>query len=926
MTNRNVAWKGVRWIHTTWVWTLAWVSPSWGANVEEGLVFFEQKIRPLLATQCYECHAGQSGKKKGGLQLDSVQGLLRGGDSGPVLIAGDPQASLLWRAVAHREEGLAMPPDQPALGTVELNHLATWIRMGLPMPEDSPNTGRTSAETPHWAFQPIQNPSPPAVRPSDWSLRGMDPFILKGLEEQKLPPSPSVDRRTWLRRVTYTLTGLPPSAEEVTRFMEDSDLQAFERALDRILASPHYGERWARHWMDIARYADTKGYVFQSDRSYPYAYTYRDYLVRAFNEDLPYDLFLKQQIAADLMDLGKDQRPLAALGFLTLGRRFLNNPHDIIDDRIDVVFRGTMGLTVACARCHAHKYDPIPIEDYYSLYGVFASSHEPESKPLLGGDPPAAYPAYLAEQEKRKKAYETYLEEARGKARQKLIQESAAYLMAAHDTSMIEEASQKEAVARERQLDPPTVQRWAAAVERWRAQPEPIMLPWITAIGRTDFPPQDELIDPPDATIDPLIQQAIEEAQPSDLKELAEVYGELFQTIFAAWQLYRTDHPGAQALPDPHQESLRQIFMGKDAPPQLPDRDLPRLFEVKVGEKVRRLKRQWEGLDAEHPGAPARAMALKDKEQPVTPVVFQRGRPGNRGAEVPRQFLGFLEGDQRKPFERGSGRLEMAEKIASPTNPLTARVWINRVWAWHFGRGLVDSASDFGLRCDKPVHADLLDYLASYLIEHQWSLKALHREILLSATFRQSSANRPDANQKDPDNRLWWQFKRQRLDLEAMRDTLLMVTDQLDTTMEGRPVDITQAPWTSRRSVYGYIERQNLPNFFRTFDLASPDSSSPGRFQTTVPQQALYLMNSPFMEELVRNHAQGMKNRDSPSRELAPLIKTLYDHFFQRPPSQKEWHWGRDFFEQETQEVSFSEATANYIQALLMSNELLFLD
>ena len=926
MTNRNVAWKGVRWIHTMWVWTLAWVSPSWGNNAEEGIVFFEQKIRPLLATQCYECHAGQSGKKKGGLQLDSVQGLLRGGDSGPVLIAGNPQASLLWKAVAHREEGLAMPPDQPALGTVELNHLATWIQMGLPMPENSPNAGWTSAETRHWAFQPIQNPFPPAVRPSDWSLRGMDPFILKGLEEQKLPPSPSVDRRTWLRRVTYTLTGLPPSAEEVTRFMEDTNLQAFERALDSILASPHYGERWARHWMDIARYADTKGYVFQSDRSYPYAYTYRDYLVRAFNEDLPYDRFLKQQIAADLMDLGKDQRPLAALGFLTLGRRFLNNPHDIIDDRIDVVFRGTMGLTVACARCHAHKYDPIPIEDYYSLYGVFASSHEPENKPLLGGDPPAAYPAFLAEQEKRKKAYETYLEEARGEARQKLIKESAAYLMAAHDTSMIEEASQKEAVARERQLDPPTVQRWAAAIQRWRAQPETIMLPWITAIGRTEFPTQDELIDPPGATIDPLIQQAIEEAQPSDLKELAEIYGDLFQTIFVAWQLYRTDHPEARALPDPNQESLRQIFMGNDAPPQLADRDLPRLFEVKVGEKVRRLKRQWEGLDAKHPGAPARAMALKDKEKPVTPVVFQRGRPGNRGAEVPRQFLGFLEGHQRKPFERGSGRLEMAEKIASPTNPLTARVWVNRVWAWHFGRGLVDSASDFGLRCDKPVHADLLDYLASYLIEHQWSLKALHREILLSATFRQSSINRPDANQKDPDNRLWWQFRRQRLDLEAMRDTLLMVTDQLDTTMEGRPVDITRAPWTSRRSVYGYIERQNLPNFFRTFDLASPDSSSPGRFQTTVPQQALYLMNSPFMEELAHNHAQGMKNMGSSSKEVTALIKTLYDHFFQRPPSQKEWHWGTDFFEQETQEVSFSEATANYIQALLMSNELMFLD
>ncbi|MDC0267895.1 PSD1 and planctomycete cytochrome C domain-containing protein [bacterium] len=905
------------------------------ARTPEGVTFFETHVRPVLANSCYECHSDQAGKSKGGLKLDSRQAMLRGGQSGPVLIPGKPEQSLLIQAIRHLDPELKMPPEDPKLTEETIAQLSQWVAMGAPDPRNE-NEGtsfiRKKADT-HWAFQPLNAPLLPAVHDETWIQRPMDRFVLSKLEAKDMHANEETDRHGWIRRVYFTLIGMPPTFQEVEAFLEDTGKNAPEKVVERLLASPHYGERWARHWMDVSRYADTKGYVFQSDRSYPYAYTYRDYLVRAFNEDLPYDRFLKEQLAADLMELGSDKRPLAALGYLTLGRRFLNNPHDIIDDRIDVVSRGMMGLTVTCARCHEHKYDPIPIEDYYSLYGVFASTQEPSEKPLLGGVPHPAHQDYLQEKKQRKEAYDTYLNEARQSALKLLRDRAGEYLQAAHDASLIEDASLKESMARERKLDPTTVIRWVNALVTWEKEAHPVMFPWIRATQQPD------LLEPEKRSqwvewlsdkkrVNPRITAQIIKAQPTSLKSLSQVYGKLFTDISSQWQACLASDPEALGLPDPDAEAIRLILYASNAPARVPLQNLNRLFEVKVGEKVRRLKRRLDGLDAEHPGAPPRAMALFDKANPTTPVVFLRGRPGNHGNKVPRQFLEFLEGPERKPFSQGSGRLELASKIASPRNPLTARVLVNRLWGWHFGVGLVDSASDFGLRCDAPVQQDLMDYLANYLITHAWSIKQLQREIVLSATFRQGNQHRPAYKEKDPENRLLWKFNRYRLDLEGTRDTLLKVTGQLDLRMGGKPVEITRPPWNPRRSVYGYIERQNLPGFFRTFDLASPDSSSPGRFRTSVPQQALYMMNSPFMKQILENipilHATA---RDT---KAADTITRLYHHMFQRAPTDEELGWGLAFLgETDQDETSVQERKQQwqqFAQTLLMSNELVFVE
>ena len=902
-------------------------------NNEEGIAFFENHIRPVLIESCYECHSDQSGESKGGLKLDSRPAIEEGGQSGVILIKGSPEKSLIIQAIKHLDPELKMPLKSPKLNAQKIAYFEEWIAMGAPDPRgnaEGESLINQKAET-HWAFKPVPPPTLPAVKNSQWPLRHLDRFVLSNLEQQNMTPSITADKHTWIRRVYYNLIGLPPTIEEIRTFELDESSEAYEKIVEQLLSSPHYGERWARHWMDVSRYADTKGYVFQSDRSYPFAYTYRDYLVRSFNEDLPYDRFIKEQLAADLLDLGEDKRALAALGYLTLGRRFLNNQHDIIDDRIDVVSRGLMGLTVTCARCHTHKYDPIPIEDYYSLYGVFASTQEPNEKPLLGGEPHPAFTEYQLEKKKRSEAYANYLHQAQQDALKSLRNRTGDYLMAVHDISGIEDRAQKEALARERKLDPGTVLRWNIAIEQWKKEQHPVFSPWIRATEQPNQTDRNKVIDwksilgKPEKT-NALVIEQIKNEQPSTLEALAKVYGRVFNTMDQQWEELTKNEPSTTRFSDPAKESLRMVLHAPNGPSSLPLGDLTRLFEVKVAEKVRRLKRQLDGLDAEHPGAPARAMALLDRKSPVTPVVFKRGSPQNRGDRVPRQFLGFLEGPNRKPFENGSGRLELAEKIAQPGNPLTARVFVNRVWAWHFGVGLVDSASDFGLRSEEPQHRQLLDYLAHYLVSHQWSIKQLQREIVLSATFRQRSQDRSAYKTADPENRLLWKFNRQRLNLEAMRDTLLKVTGQLDERLGGKPVEITKKPWVPRRSVYGYIERQNLPNFFRTFDFASPDSSSPGRFRTSVPQQALYLMNSPFMKQLVNGMPQYLSTGHFEPQVQQNAITQVYHSLFQRNPTQIELQMGMDFLASSRASDKPNTGWEQYVQTLLMSNELIFID
>jgi hypothetical protein len=742
------------------------------AGSPQAIEFFEKHVRPVLVSKCQSCHGPK--RQQGGLRLDSRAALLKGSDNGAVLVPGEPDKSLLIRAIRYNDD-VQMPP-KGKLPAEAIAHLTEWVKMGAPWPDGEIKTDASSrsiddVRRTHWSFRPVHKPVVPGVKNADWLKTPIDAFVLARLEVKGLAPSPAADRRTLIRRVTLDLHGLPPTPEEVAHFEADRAPDAFAKVVDRLLASPRYGERWGRHWLDVARYADSKGYVFQEERRYPFAYTYRDYVIRSFNEDLPYDQFVVQQLAADQLPLGEDKRPLAALGFLTLGRRFLNNPHDIIDDRIDVTLRGLQALTAGCARCHDHKFDPIPQKDYYSLYGVFASSVEPKELPPIGRpDPTPELAAFEQELNKRKMAVEKY----------------------------------------------------------------------------------------------------------------------------------RTEHKDELA------KGNRKF------------RDGLRALQKKVD--------QWQ---ATAPAAPPRAMVLQDKPAPVTPHVFLRGNPRNPGPEVPRQYLEVVAGEKRQPFRQGSGRLELAHAIVDRDNPLTARVMVNRIWLHHFGAGLVRTPSDFGLRGEPPTHPELLDWLAATFMEGGWSIKKLHRLILLSSTYRQASGDDPRLLLIDPDNRLLARANRRRHDFEAMRDSLLTVAGRLDAKMGGRPVELTMAPFSGRRSVYGFIDRQNLPGLFRTFDFASPDASSPQRFTTTVPQQALFLMNSPFVVEQAQHFIRRADVAGQTKDETK--IERMYRLAYDRTAEADEIALGLRFLAEarkkdgEKAGVHLS-AWEQYAQVLLLSNEFAFVD
>jgi len=868
-----------------------------------GVEFFESKIRPILVDNCYPCHSRQSPKIKGGLLLDTREGLLKGGDTGPAIKPGDVEQSLLIKAVRYTEDDLRMPPKNKKLAAAQIASLEAWVKMGAPDPRTAP-AGLSKAETirdkarSHWAFQPVRQPNVPAVKNKRFVRDPVDNFILARLEAAKLPPSPMADKRTLIRRATFDLIGLPPTPEEVTAFMADKSPEAFARVVDRLLASPRYGERWGRHWLDVARYADTKGYVFEEDRHFLYAYTYRDYVIRAFNEDLPYDQFIKEQIAADLLPSAVDKRSLAALGYLTLGRRFVNNINDIIDDRIDVVCRGMMGLTVACARCHDHKFDPIPSRDYYSLYGVFASSMEPKEEPLLGLETPGkAHDEYLAEHKKRVEERDKFRAEHERALATQLRSQAGDYLLAAYEARESTNKPDLDAVAHAHKLHPSVLRRWTAGLEGWRTSQPAIFAPWFAfaALPEKDFPARaKDLAAKFNVPINPLVARAFSGNPPATMKEVAERYGKVFTEIDKRWQdaMAATNSPTITALPDAAQEAVRQILYAADAPANLPPKEFDRLYETPISQKLRALQRHVDELDATSPGAPLRAMALVDRPDPHDTHIFIRGNSANEGPEAPREFLQVLSGPDRKPFHKGSGRLELAEAIASPDNPLTARVLVNRVWMHHFGSPLVATPSDFGLRSEPPSHPELLDYLAARFMAEGWSIKKLHRLIMLSGAYQQSSDNNAACAAVDPNNQLLWRMNRQRLEFEAMRDTLLAVSGKLDLTAGGHAVDIT-VPSSSRRTVYGYVDRQNLPDLFRAFDFASPDTSSPRRFYTSVPQQALFLMNSPWIIEQAKN----LVNRPdfhsvSTDRQRFHL---LYQLAFQRDPSHEEIEWARQF-------------------------------
>jgi hypothetical protein len=902
-----------RWCLTIFLATLPAHAPAADPTPAQ-IEYFEKSIRPILAENCYTCHGEK--KQSGGLRLDTSTGLKSGIDGQPILVAGEPAKSKIIRSVS-RQGDFPMPPKKP-IPPEAVAALTDWVKSGAAYPSDqAAKTGRNPRE--HWAFQPVKPPTVPVVPGAKAAVQNeIDSFVLATLSKKGLTGSPRADRRTLIRRAYIDLIGLPPTAAAVDEFEKDSDPKAWEKLITRLLASPRYGERWGRYWLDLARYADTKGYILQEDRNFPYAYTYRDYVIRSFNEDKPYDRFILEQLAADKLDLGDDKRPLAALGFLTLGRRFLNNTHDIIDDRIDVVTRGLMGLTVTCARCHDHKYDPIPTADYYSLHGVFLSSTEPRELPLIEEvERTPELIAFEKEVKKRETAYNAELEK-RYRSHLRTLRESAVvaeYLRGALN-SRGKDDRPLQMFARERDLIPYALVRWREFLAKEARNWSPVFGPLVLL---SDLPEKDfarksaEVIaglgKDPKKPVNRLIVRALREANPKTFKDTAIAVA----AVIAAAPL--TGPPSADEI---------EVFKvwEKGGPIDIPVADAERLRNRADREALNALKRKVDEFKANSPAAPPRAHVLNDSAKPSEPVVFIRGNQDNRGPAVPRQAPAVIA-PTRKPFTEGSGRLELARAIASPDNPLTARVFVNRVWAGHFGDGLVRTPSDLGTRSEPPTHPELLDWLAARFIREGWSVKKLHRLIMLSETYQQSSAVSADMHRLDPDNQLLSHQNRRRLDFEALRDSFLSVSGKLDTKMGGKPVDLFNRPFSARRTVYGVIDRTNFPGTMRTFDVASPDQHAPSRFETTVPQQALFLMNSPFVTEQAKALAARPEVVDA--RSPTEKVEALYKLALGRRPTSAESELAVEFVGDEEPKAGFGR-WEQLAQVLLLSNEFAFVD
>ncbi len=890
-------------------------------------VDFLKEVHPIFAASCYSCHGED--KQKAGLRLDVKAAALKGGENGRVIIPGKSADSPLIHNVAGLVEDKVMPPKGNRLNAEQIGLLRAWIDQGALWPENTADT-KAKKKTEHWAFKPVANPAVPKVKDKAWVRNPVDAFVLAKLEANQLKPSPPADKRTLIRRATYDLTGLPPTPQEVDDFLADSSAGAFGKVVERLLASPGYGERWGRYWLDVARYADTKGYVYgREERRFAYAHTYRDWVIHAFNDDLPYDQFLLQQIAADQLPTAapfatkpgitnslaaNDNPALAAMGFLTIGRRFLGITHDIIDDRIDVVMRGTQGLTVACARCHDHKFDPIPTKDYYALYGVFAGSTEKTICLTTAPERSTNYLAYEKELEKRVGKFNTTFQLKCEQLSERLRAKIGDYLTAVINADKLPGDDFTELLG-PNDVNPVIIKQWQAYLFQTSKQFHPIFAPWnaLMAIPETEFATKapgvlQSLTNQPAARLNPRVAQILAGPPPTSMTEVAQRYGKLLADVDRKWTnavqtAKKSNTVPPTALAEVPDEALRQVLYGMDSPANIyPGNmvDLEWHFDNGNCVELWAAQNQIDQWNIGSPVAPPHAVILVDRTIQWNPRVFRRGNPGKRGDEVPRQFLQVLAGAKRQPFQHGSGRLELAQAIASKDNPLTARVMVNRIWLHHFGAGLVRTPSDFGTRSEPPSHPELLDWLSRRFMADGWSIKKMHRLLMLSDTYQQSSDDEgvqsaaPQLGSKrnssvvklapfqiDPDNRLLWRMNRDRLDFEAMRDSLLAASGELDPKAGGPAVDLNAQPFTPRRTVYGSIDRQFLPGLFRVFDFANPDMHSPQRFTTTVPQQALFFINSPFVVE----RARALVNRKEVQAQAAPedKVQRLFRAVYQRP-------------------------------------------
>ena len=887
--------------------------------------FFESKVRPIFANNCYGCHTTA---QMAGLRLDSRAALLKGGQSGPGVVPGDPDNSLLIKAV--RQTGELKMPKGGKLKKEEVDALVQWVQAGAVWPESAPVAASKSAtyvirpeQRAFWSFQPIHDPPVPAVQDASWPKTDIDSFVLARLEKEGLAPVQAASRRTLLRRATLDLTGLPPTFEDIQAFEKDTAPDAFAKVVDRLLASPQYGERWGRMWLDVARYGEDDYRSLDPMRRgynpYPCAYLYRDWVIRAFNDDLPYDLFVKAQLAADLLDEKLRVRMLPALGFLGLGPWFYDNGAveitraDERHDRVDVISRGFLGLTAGCARCHDHKYDPIPTKDYYAMAGVFANSIYYEY-PLA---PKASVDDYKA-QEKRIEDKEKLLEEFLNKESEQLAEslalQSSRYMQAAWKV-LGEPKEEAFWVVQDQKLDYELFDRWL----KFLVKP-PKFYPYLTKwqemiksggtaeeakklgdefqsllvdvmFEQKELKEENEIIA---AKALPGTKKKKRAKLPSDfvtnddfcpgcgleLKAMSEQKTKLWTDVFEH-DLQEGFDP-SQVFDLPHIRPGLLAFEGWG---------LERQLSADRRGYIEGLRADIEALKKAMPPQYAYVHGVRDAEKAVNLKVSVRGNPFNLGDEVPRGFLSVLGENGPLLFNQGSGRMELAEAILK--QPISMRVIVNRVWKGHFGTGLVDSPSNFGMTGERPTNPELLEYLAHFFVANGMSIKKLHREILLSSVYQLSNDYSQANYEKDSGNRLYWRANRRRMDAEQVRDALLFVSGALDTKMYGPSSPLT--PAYNRRTIYSKVSRFRLDEYLQLFDFPPPNISAEKRFTTNVPLQRLFFMNSDFAGQ----EAELLAKRVASEPDNASRIRKAYGIVLGRAPSEEELKTGLEYLKRE---------------------------
>jgi cytochrome c553 len=923
-----------------------------------GQIDFNSQVRPILANHCLQCHGPDAQNRQAELRLDTQSDAMQS-----AILAGQPDRSPLIHRIESRDPGEVMPPGHlgKPLSSQQITILKEWIAQGAKYSE-------------HWAFEPIGDSTKLLAQVTDESTAKdlpIDRFIQHSLGKAGLKLSQELSKEQWIRRVSFDLTGLPPTSEEINQLVLDTDPESIRKWIDRLLASARYGERWGKHWLDLARYADTHGGAAIGFTSFPFSYTYRDYVIGAIQQDLPLDQFILEQIAADQLDLPENDPKLAALGFLTVGMQF-RNYHDTIDDRIDVITRGLMGLTVTCARCHDHKFDAIPTADYYALVAAIAPSNPPETLPVIGQAPDAnAQREYEKQLTVLTDRHQQFAREQNEVMRSRLRMQVGLYLAEIAKGAVEADLATAFLSYRTDEVRPAIVNRWLKYLAEL-SQDDPVFHVWFQArswgqISEDQFATKrDELVaklngeleaagykpesfhklsgDPP--KWNPLLLEAVSQKKPKSILELANLYGEVFGQEHKQWltALVETaleavpgatvkpdDHPEHQTINSPSHRQLRHHLYGPDTPFDLPENEASKLTNRTIADMINGKRGAIHQLNLASPGAPPRAMVLKENSKPQEQNIYLRGNPLSRGSVVEPGFLTALRrNNHSQTFEDGKRRLGLARAVISDDNPLTSRVIVNWVWQQHFGVGLVRTPDDFGTRGQPPTHPELLDFLANEFRKNGWSLRWLHQQILATKVYRQACIEDPRSRQLDPENRLLWRMPRRRLDFEAMRDAMLWISGELDLAQGGRPVDFEANPTATRRSIYGFVNRDIVSPLMSTFDVANPNACTAKRPETTVPQQTLFALNSEFIQDRAAKIASATKKDATQSK--TDRISELFQRILGRRPNADEEQLALKFIDESSQASIEGQATdsekgwTQLAHALLASNEFTFID